>query len=176
MLIVVFLFFLVAAYGSVQGRYFLRRRRLSRMDLQEHLARIKPVNVDAVSVIALHFLNPSKRQLSMEPPAMWESIGEMDGLQALIDNADAILDLALFASRWNRVEGRIVGEMIRRDGVRLKRAAFRIQMATYFGLGGAFAPFQLQEVSAAYHLMRGRLLGLYQVTHVGVYPRLVEVL
>ena len=176
MLIFAVLCVLVALYGVVQGRFYLRHRRLSRTSIHELVSRIQPVNVDGISAIAMNFLNPSKMQLQLEPPMMWASIGEMSGLEALIANADAILDLAAFASRWNQVEGRVIAEMIRRDGVRLKRAAWKIQLATYSGLGRVSAPFQLQEAAAAYFLMRGRLLGLYQVAHVGIYPRLAEVL
>ncbi|MGI4854814.1 MAG: hypothetical protein ACRYF4_12305 [Janthinobacterium lividum] len=176
MLVFTGLFILCSLYVCVQVRFILRRRRLSRTTIQELLGRIQPVNLDSISEIAINFLNPSRRQLDLEPPAMWVGVGEMPGLGALIENSAAILDLAAFASRWNNVEGRVVAEMVRRDGVRLRRAVWKIQLATYFGLGRVFAPFQLQEAVSAYYLMRCRLLGLYQVAHIGMYPRLAEVL
>lgn len=176
MLLFAVLITLLASYATIQVRFFIRRRRLAYLTVDELLGRIQPVNIRAVAAIAETFLNPSKSQLELEPPVMWESIGEMEGLEALVKNADAILDLAAFAARWNRTEGRIVTEMIRRDGVRLKRAAFKIQLASYFSFGTVFAPFQLQEAAAAYYLMRRRVLGLYEAAHVGLYPQLIATL
>ncbi len=176
MIVVCVMSALLLAYGGYQARFYLLRRRLGRMEWGELVARVQPVNVGAVAQVAENFLHPSKSQLRLEPGVMWQSIGELEGLHALHTNADAMLDLAVFASRWNSVEGRIVSEMIRRDGVRLKRAIMQIEMAMFFGLGSSFAPFQLQEAAASYHLMRGRLFGLYEAVHVGLYPRLIEVL
>ena len=176
MFVLAALLVVLTAFGIAQGRFFLRRRRLRKMSWEELVARVQPVNLDGISTIAENFLHPCKEQLRIEPDEMWQMVGKLKGLQALRCNADAMLELAQFASRWNVTEGRIVSEMIRRDGVRLKRAVTQIEMALFWQLGVVFAPFQLQEAAAAYHLMRGRLLGLYQVAHVGLYPRLSDVL
>ena len=176
MFVIAALIVVLIAFAATQGRFFLRRRRLRRMRWDELVARVQPVNVDGVASIAENFLRPSKDQLRMEPGEMWEMVGKLKGMEAMRSNADAMLELAQFASRWNVVEGRIVSEMIRRDAVRLKRAIVQIELAMFFQLGSVFAPFQLQEAAACYHLMRGRLLGLYEVAHVGLYPRLAEVL
>ncbi|MGI4758234.1 MAG: hypothetical protein ACRYGF_15475 [Janthinobacterium lividum] len=176
MLIVAALIAVLIALAVVQVRFYLRQRRLQRTSWDELLSRLQPVNLQGIEEIAENFLHPSKTQLRIEPTEMWELVGKLKGIQALSANADAILDLAVFASRWNQVEGRIVAEMIRRDGVRLKRAVVKIEVSTVFGLYRALAPFQLQEAAAAYQLMRGRLLGLYLVAHVGLHPRLMEVL
>jgi hypothetical protein len=176
MLVFGILLSLVAGYGAVQGRFYLRRRRLHNTSVQTLVERLQPVNLGAICQIAENFLNPSRLQLRLEPPVMWAKIGEVEGLKMLSTNADAILDLAAVASRWDRTEGRITAEMIRRDGVRLKRAVWKIRLVLHFGLGEVCAPFQLQEAAAAYYLMRTRLLGLYQGSHTGLYPRLAEVL
>ena len=176
MLIVAALVATVIAIAIMQTRFFMRRRRLQGTSWEELLSRLQPVNLEGIAEIAESFLHPSKAQLRMEPPEMWERVGQLRGIRAVSANADAILELAMFASRWNQVEGRVVAEMIRRDGVRLKRAAAKIEFELVFGAYGVSAPFQLQEAAAAYHLMRGRLLGLYQVAHIGLYPQLLEAL
>jgi hypothetical protein len=176
MLVLIVLFGCVASYGVVQCRFYLRRRRLARTSVQELVNRIQPVNLDVITEIAANFLNPLETQFRLEPPAMWLEMGEGDGLKTLIANADAILDLAAIASRWDRIEGRIVAEMIRRDGVRLKRAAWKLRLELHFGFNRVSAPFQLQEAAAAYYLMRARLLELYEASHASIYPRLAEVL
>lgn len=176
MLVLIVLFGLLASYGVVQGRFYLRRRRIHRTSVEELIGRIQPVDVDMIAEIAANFLNPTQIQLRLEPAAMWQNIGEEEGLAILVANADAILDLAARASTWDRVEGRIIAEMVRRDGVRLKRAVWKIHLATLFGFGQVFAPFQLQEAAAAYYLMRARLLSLYEGSHAGMYPKLTAVL
>ena len=176
MIVVAVLLALCLAYAGTQLRFYVRRRKLLQQSWDDVLIRVKPVNIAAISEIADNFLHPSRSQLRIEPDEMWERIGKMDGLERLATNAEAMLDLAVYAAQWNRVEGRIVGEMIRRDAVRLRKAVRVIELAMFSQLVVTMAPFQLQEAIAAYHLMRGRLLGLYEVAHVGLHPRLAEVL
>ena len=176
MLVVIALIALLVSFTAVQMRYFMRRRRTQRLNWDSLLSRVRPVNLRGVEEIAGNYLSPSLTQLCLQPSEMWERVGGIEGLEALSANADVILDLAMLASRWNEVEGRIVAEMIRRDGVRMKRAVAKIELATVFGVYRLLTPFQLQEAVAAYHLMRARLLGLYQVAHVGRYPQLLGTL
>ena len=89
-------------------------------------------------------------------------------------NAQSMLDLAVYAAQWDRVEGRIVGEMMRRDAVRLKRATRYIRAAMVSEKAAKFAAFELQEAAAAYHLMRGRLHGLYESVNIGLYSQVAE--
>ena len=67
---------------------------------------------------------------------------------------------------------------MRRDGVRLRQAIFRIRfgMMSQMVLGRHLVsvPFQLQEAASAYYLMRQRLLALYESSHVGLYPVLAQ--
>ena len=62
--------------------------------------------------------------------------------------------------------------MIRRDALRVSRAAFRIQADFYIYGDSLHAAFRLQEIAASYCLMRDRLLGLYENSHVGLLPQL----
>ncbi|AFL89169.1 hypothetical protein Terro_2934 [Terriglobus roseus DSM 18391] len=168
MLVLIVLFGFLASYGVIQGRFYWRRRRVHRTSVEELAARIRPVDMDLISEIAANFLNPSQLRLRLEPPTMWRDLGEEKGLAVLAANADAMLDLATIASKWDQVEGRIIAEMVRRDGVRLKRAVWKIRVATLFGFCEVFAPFQLQEAAAAYYLMRTRLLTLYEGAPFGI--------
>ena len=168
---------MVASFAAVQIRFAVRRHRLTQEESwQTLLARIKPVDVAGIGAIADGYLNPSSLQLSVEPWQIWEAFGGLLGVEDICSNAAVILDLAVYASRWNTVEGRVVSEMIRRDGVALRRSVRRIRLASLFGPLSARTPFRMREAAASYCLMRGRLLGLYQVVHVGLYPRLAEVL
>jgi hypothetical protein len=165
---------LVLAYAANQGYFYWKRRKLLQRSWGDILASVQPVNIEGIAEIADCYLHPSSTQLRLEPTQMWEMVGKFEGLRALKENAEAMLDLALYAAQWNSVEGRIVGEMIRRDGVRLNRAIREIEVATLAQIGNKFAAFELQEVAVTYHLMRQRLLGLYQVAQLGLYAPLVE--
>ena len=165
---------LVLAYAASQGAFYLKRRTLQQRSWSDLLASVQAVNVEGIAEIADCYLHPSSTQLRLEPTQMWEMVGKSRGLQALRANAQAMLDLAVYAAQWNRVEGRVVGEMIRRDGVRLNRAIQQIELAAIAHIGVKFAAFELQEAAVSYHLMRERLLGLYQVAHIGLYPPLAE--
>ena len=159
----------LAAY---QASFVLRRRRLGQRSWEDVLARVQPIDIVGIRSIATCYLHPDRNQLSIEPALMWEMVGGLEGLARLRVNASVMLELAVFAERWNEDEGPVISEMIRRDAVRLNRAVTRIEMALVFHLGTVRAPFYLQEVSASYFLSRSRLLGLYQNSHVALLPRL----
>ena len=170
-----FLILLVSMLVGVAGyqlRFVLRRRRLEARSWEEVLARVEPVNFEGLRTIAGCYLQPDKDQLRVEPSTMWEMVGGLEGIARLKSNAAVMLELAVFAERWNGDEGPVISEMMRRDAVRLKSAVTRVQLVFLFHLGFLRAPFYLQEASASYYLMRGRLMGLYQNSHIGLVPRL----
>lgn len=149
-----------------------RRRKFLAKSWQDVLGRVEPVDLDGLQAIAYGFLQPDKNQLRIEPGEMWEIVGGLDGLHRLKKNAWAMLDLAVYAERWNLAKGPLISEMIRRDAVRLNRAIFRVQVGVLFQFGHLRSPFYLQEAVASYYLIRGRLVGLYQVAHIGLIPGL----
>ena len=167
MLACLFLFLVV-----YQVSFVLRRRALAALSWDEVIARIEPLDLDGIRSIADHYLHPDRDQLSIEPATMWEMVGGLDGLTRMRSNAAVMLELAVYAERWNEDEGPVVSEMIRRDAVRLNRAVTRIEITLLSRLGFVRAPFHLQEVSASYYLIRSRLLGLYRNSHAGLLPRL----
>ncbi len=172
MIVLVLLTSLLVMIAAYQVRFVVRRRRLSNRSWQEIFARLEPIDLAGVRAIAACYLQPDKDQLSVEPATMWESVGGFEGLARLRANAAVMLELAVYAERWNEEQGPVIAEMIRRDAVRLNRAVTRIEVSLVSNLGWVRAPFYLQEVSAAYFLMRGRLLGLYQSAHAGLLPQL----
>ena len=162
-------FLAVIAY---QVRFAVRRRSLASRTWDEVLARVAPVDLEGVRSIAECYLRPDRNQLCIEPAAMWEIVGGMEGLSRMRANAAVMLELAVFAERWNEQDGPVVSEMIRRDAIRLNHALTRIELTFLSRLGAVRAPFHLQELSASYYLMRRRLFALYQTSHAGLLPRL----
>lgn len=155
-----------------QVRFAMRRRILAALSWDEVFARIEPLDLAGIRSIADHYLHPDRDQLSIEPATMWQMVGGLDGLSRMRANAAVMLELAVYAERWNDEEGPVVSEMIRRDAVRLNRAVTRIEVTLLSHLGFVRAPFHLQEVSASYYLIRSRLFGLYRNSHAGLLPRL----
>lgn len=147
--------------------------RFSDKSWDELINEIEPVNVRLIEALALDHLNPSTDQIEIEPFEMWMMIGGVEGLVKMQHNAEIICALAAYAVRWNFDEAVIVTERIRREALTIRRA---IAKATRYGfvepVKRVHAPFHLYEVAVAYHLMRTRVLTLYQASHAGLYPQL----
>jgi hypothetical protein len=154
--------------------------RVDRRSWSELVSSLQPIEFDHVTSVARDFLEPREGQISLEPPDMWLMLGGKEGLRRMRNNAQLMLLLAAHAQRWNFDEGVIVTERIRRDALRLRQAVRRVEIALMFhGVlhrSATLIPFYLHEAASAYYLMRQRLLALYQTSHAGLYPRLVEVL
>ena len=154
--------------------------RVDRRSWADLVAALQPIEFDHVTSVARDFLEPREGQISLEPPDMWLMLGGKEGLRRMRNNAQLMLLLAAHAQRWNFDEGVIVTERIRRDALRLRQAVRRVEMALMFHSvlrrSATLIPFYLHEAASAYYLMRQRLLALYQTSHAGLYPRLVEVL
>ncbi len=167
-ILLLFLFTAVAAYQL----HFMDRRRKPARAWQEILLKFEPVNMEGLQLIADDYLHPSSNQLQIEPPVMMEMVGGDEGLKRLLRNAGLMLELAVLAEQWNRVEGIIVAEMLRRDAVRIRRAARQIRWDTLWSNASVRGAFQLQEAISSYCLMRARLLGLYANAHIALVPHL----
>lgn len=154
--------------------------RVDRRSWSDLVAALQPVEFDHVSSVARDFLDPREGQIALEPPDMWLMLGGEEGLRRMKNNARLMLMLAAHAQRWNFDEGVIVTERIRRDALRLQQSVRRVEFALMFHSvlrrSATLIPFHLHEAASAYYLMRQRLLALYQTSHAGLYPRLVEVL
>ena len=146
--------------------------QLSRSSWEDLIAKLQPVTTTGIIAVAREYLNPVKGQIDTEPEELWERIGGIEGLERMRANADVLLALAAYAERWNRVESRIVGERMRRDGLALRRAVRYITLSTYLGVGRARAAFHVHEAASAYYLMRQRLLALYETSHAARMPAL----
>lgn len=140
------------------------------------VAKLEPVPFNELSIVALDYLQPTRGQIAIETNQIWELVGGSEGLRRMSTNAEVLIALAGYAQRWNRQEGVIVAERMRRDGVALRRATRKLSLGFLLGYGGASGPFNVQEAASAYYLMRQRLLALYETSHAGRYPRLAAAL
>ncbi len=167
---------LLVALVGVQARFVLRRRAQQNTSWTTLLARLEPLNFADLEIIAKAYLEPHGNQLELQPQAMWRLLGGTDGLPRLRRNAEVMLDLAIFVQRWNFEDATVVAEIMRRDAARLQKAIGQIEMAMLLRRHSLQIPFYIHEASAAYYLMRQRLLALYETSHVGLLPQLVQAL
>ena len=167
---------LLLAIVAIQLRFLLRRRKQQNTTWNTLLARLEPLNFADLETIAKAYLEPRGNQLELQPQAMWHLLGGADGLPRLRRNAEVMLDLAIFVQRWNFEDATIVAEIMRRDAARLQKAINQIEMAMLLRRQNLRIPLYIHEASAAYYLMRQRLLVLYETSHAGLLPRLAEAL
>jgi len=163
---------LFLSVGLVLAQIAYRKRKLFRQSWDSILSRVESVDFEALREVADLYLQPGPEQLRIEPNDMWHAVGGLGGIERMRRNADVMLELAVYGERWNNENGRVISEMIRRDVMRFRKAAFRVEFSLRYRLGMVRAPFQLQEAISAYCLMRGRLIGLYKVAHVGLIPQI----
>lgn len=142
------------------------------------LASMQAVDLKGLQCVARDYLEPRKGQTAMEPEVIWQLLGGEQGLQHMKANAELLLALAAHASQWNREEGAIVTERMRRDALHLRSAVRQVQLGmlsqVITGHHWVSVPFQLQEAASAYYLMRQRLLALYETSHVALLPQLAQ--
>ena len=170
--VVVSLLVLLLTVVAIQVQFALRKRRLFTQSWDSILSRVEPMDFPRMREIADLFLQPGKDQLRIEPNDMWKTVGGLQGLGQMRQNAQAMLDLAIYAERWQDDNGRVVSEMMRRDAMRVKQAIRNVELSFFWQMGLVRAPFHLQEAISSYCLMRARLMALYQTAHVGLIPRI----
>ena len=126
-------------------------------------------------MVASAYLAPTKVQLQMCPSERWELVGRTDGIRQMKRNAEVMLELAVYAQRWDKEEAIVITELIRRDASRVTRAVnvLRVHLFVNSTLeSSTSAPFHLLEAAAAYFLLRRRLVGLYEKTRVDLVTQL----
>ena len=160
------------AIVAVQVRFSYRRRNLFAQSWDSILCQMEGVDVAGLREIADRCENAGKDHLRIDPLSMWTTVGGLNGLRRMRRNSETLLQLAIYAERWNTENGRVASELIRRDAMRLKRSISKIEAAMAYPYGMIHAAFSLQEAISSYWLMRERLLGLYQVAQVGLLPSL----
>ncbi len=176
MTFLILLSFVAIALTFGLGRSYFLASRLSRMSWEELCEKLERTETSGITAVAREYLNPTGCQLGAEPNELWDLIGGAEGLARMQTNAEVLIALAAHASGWNFEESVIVAERMRRDGVALKRAARGITLSLTLGYGRSRGAFHIHEAASAYHLMRNRLLALYETSHAGRYPRLLEAL
>ena len=186
-------FWIVTVVGILAGAgltwHEVRSRKLRRADFDQTVGQLQPLPVAqlrAIGEIARDFLDPAsvKRrqkcsQIWLEPEDIWACVGEEAGLEKLGQNAEVMIRLAACVYRWDLEETYVVSQRLRRDALQLKRALRRVRIARFaarLGFRDRRMALELQQAVASYHLMRERLLLLYETKQYLKHERLTQVL
>jgi hypothetical protein len=160
-----------ALVWSTRGIHSLRDK-----EWDDLLQMLQPVHFRGLELVALDHIDPRGNQLKLEPGDMWALLGGPEGLRRMRQNAEVMIALAAYASRWNMVEASIVAERMRQDAIMLRRALFRIRIDAMLHRRPVRFPFYLHQAASSYYLMLRRLLCLYEANHAGLHPRLAAAL
>jgi hypothetical protein len=148
---------------GVQVNFASRRRQLFAQTWDSILERVEAIDLAGLRAVADGYLALDKGQARTTPAEIWSMLGGLSGLRKMRTNAEIMLDLAIYAERWNTEDSQIVAAMMRHDAMRFKQATKGMELALLYPFGIAEAKCSLQEAISSYCLMRERLLGLYQV-------------
>ncbi len=151
----------VSMLVAVSTYFLLRARRVSANGWSNLLGRLRKIDRASFAVVALDLLDERKEQQQLDPASIFEMIGGMDGLEALEENCDVLIDLAAFVQRWYP-EALQVSEELRLNAREIKWHIGRLRGASQTGHLRDQFPVYAQRAVATYYLMTRSLLVLYE--------------
>ena len=171
LLFVVLVGFFLTALIAIAVRFSLRTRRSSQATWEQLLGRLAHLDREKIAAIALDTIGDSSHETFMlEPEAIWEMLGGMDGLDRLEKNCQVLIDLATYVQRWHP-EALVVAEQLRLNAREIEWHVGRLKGAAQAGhLQTAFASYA-QRAVATYYLMTRHVLELYEQVS---FPELAE--
>lgn len=154
---------------------FVRARRASNSSWAGILARLVPVNNQNIAIVAHDLIDDNGKVRTtdapeLEPEAIWDLLGGLDGLETLGANCDVLIDLAAYVQLWYP-EALVVAEQLRLNAREIKWHIERLEGAAQTGnLKSSFADYA-QRAAATYYLMTRHLVDLYAAANI---PGLTE--
>jgi hypothetical protein len=162
---IVFLFIVGAFVSTLIGialYYIMRARHASRNAWRVILSRLRQIDRENFAAVALDLLDEHEdEQSQLDPDRIFEMIGGMDGLGALEDNCDVLIDLATYVQRWYP-EALQLAEELRLNAREIKWHIGRLRGASQTGHLQEQFPVYAQRAVATYYLMTRSLLVLYE--------------
>lgn len=134
---------------------------------QELIHLLRPAHMPGVTVVALEAMSPHQTVVASTPEDRIAQIGGIKGIRGLMANANVLLALASHAERWNMDESRRVADLIRTQGLALRRAALLLVMASFFRFATAHQTRYVQRIALSYYYITESLLNLYKQVHAG---------
>ncbi len=164
--------FLVAIIAT--ATYFLvRARRAARTSWMAILAKLQRIDRDKFATVALDLLEERENQPQLEPAVIFDMIGGMEGLGALEQNCDVLIDLAAYVQKWYPEALEIANEL-RLNSREIKWHIGRLRGASQTGHLYEQFPQYAQRAVATYYLMTRSLLVLYEGGRVPGFAELQQ--
>jgi hypothetical protein len=151
----------LVALGTVALYFLLRARKASRTTWTMLLGRLKQIDRDKLARVALDFLEEGEARPQLNPDLIFEMIGGMEGLDALEQNCDVLIDIATYVRRWYP-EALEIAEELRLSSREIKWHVSRLRGAAKTGHLYEQFPIYAQRAVATYYLMTRSLLVLYE--------------
>lgn len=159
--------FLVAVAGVVMilivvsTYYTLRARRSSRNAWMILMQRLRPINRELFTAVALDLLEEGDPEQRLDPDLIFDMIGGLNGLDALNQNCDVLIDLATYVQKWYP-DALQLAEELRLSAREIKWHIGRLRAASENGHLRDQFPTYAQQAVATYYLMTRSLLVLYE--------------
>jgi len=132
------------------------------------LSRLKHIDRNKLETVALDLLDHEAQpeiQPQLDPNLIFEMIGGMDGLAAVEQNCDVLIDMATYVQRWYP-EALEIAEELRLNSREIKWHIGRLRGAAHTGHLYDQFPIYAQRAVATYYLMTRSLLVLFEGGHV----------
>jgi hypothetical protein len=151
--------------------FFVRSRRVAGNDWMTLLGRLRQLDRDKVAAVALDLLEEQDVQPQLDPALIYDMVGGMNGLDALEQNCDVLIDLATYVQRWYP-EALELAEELRVNSRAIKWHIGRLRGASKNGHLREQFPEYAQRAVATYYLMTRSLLVLYEGVQVPEFAEL----
>jgi len=141
--------------------YILRARKASRTAWTTLLARLRQIDRTSVAAVALDLLEDRDAEHQLQPDTIFQMIHGMEGMEALEQNCDVLIDLAAYVQKWYP-EALELAEELRLNAREIKWHIGRLRGASATGHLQEQFPIYAQRAVATYYLMTRSLLVLYE--------------
>jgi hypothetical protein len=174
---IVFLFIVGAFVSTLIGialYFIMRARRASKNAWRIMLGRLRQIDREKFAEVALDLLD-DREEPHLEPDRIFEMIGGMNGLDALEENCDVLIDLATYVQRWYP-DALQLSEELRLNAREIKWHIGRLRGASATGHLREQFPVYAQRAVATYYLMTRSLLVLYEGVKLPEFAELQQAL
>ncbi len=160
---------------SVSVFFLLRARRVHRSTWPALLGRLKRIDRDKFAAVALDLLEENPPQAELDPSLIFDMVGGLEGLTALEQNCDVLVDLATYVQIWYP-EALELAEELRLNAREVQWHVSRLRGASRTGHLREQFPLYAQRAVATYYLMTRSLLVLYEGVEVPGFAELQRTL
>ena len=165
MLSIVLIVAVFLACSMHQVYFFYSRNNLAKKSWEELVDAILPTEHEIIRELAKIVSNKDICTSGETVTALWLRLGGTRGLRRLHHNSRVMLQLAIYAERWNPDHGRVFAELIRQDVIVLRRLLIRIEILSLLRLSSALFSSTLVKAAKCYEDTSLRLQAIYAESH-----------